>query len=69
MGALVEKRFGRAALVECMADPRRLLERYNQAAAQHNTAGGETLPLWSTELLEAVADPPRPRADEPSPGP
>jgi hypothetical protein len=57
MGAVVEKRFGRAALVECMSDPRRLLERYNQAAAAENATGGDTVPLWSPELLQRVADP------------
>jgi hypothetical protein len=58
MGALVEKRYGRAVLVECMGDPRTLLARYNRAAAEAN-AGGESLPLWSAEVLKAVG------ADEP----
>jgi hypothetical protein len=53
MGALVERRFGRATLVECMADPRRLLARYNEVAAERNAAG-ERLALWSPELLEAI---------------
>jgi hypothetical protein len=57
MGSLVERRLGRAALLEGMVDPRRLLARYNEAAAQQNAAGGETLPLWSEALLKAVADP------------
>lgn len=57
MGALVEQRFGRPVLLECMADSRRLLVRYNQAAAEVNAAGG-ALPLWSEQLLAALADPP-----------
>jgi hypothetical protein len=54
MAAIVERRLGRAALVECMADPRLLLVRYNQVAAETNASGGPSLPLWSAELLSAV---------------
>jgi hypothetical protein len=64
MGALVERRFGRAVLLECMADPRQLLVRYNRAAAEANATGGAVpLPLWSEQLLAAVADPPSARGD------
>jgi len=45
MAALVEKRNGRAVLLDCLVDPRRLLLAYNRAAAP------EGLPLWSDELL------------------
>ena len=51
---VVEKRYGRAVLVECMSDPRQLLARYNQAAAEQNAGGNEKLPLWSPELLKAA---------------
>jgi hypothetical protein len=54
MAVMVEKRFGRPALIETMLDPRRLLVLYNQAAAQQNAAGKEHLPLWSDELLKQV---------------
>ena len=55
MGSTVEKRYGRAVLIECMSDPRQLLARYNQAAAEQNAAGSkEKLPLWSPEVLKAV---------------
>lgn len=54
MGQVVEKRFGRAVLVECMSDPRLLLAKYNEAATEQNAAGKEELPLWSPELLKAV---------------
>lgn len=55
MGTLVEKRFGRPVLIECMSDPRKLLAKYNEAATLENTAGRiDNLPLWSTEILKAV---------------
>jgi hypothetical protein len=54
MAVMVEKRFGRPALIETMLDPRRLLVLYNQAAAEQNAAGKEHLPLWSAELLKQV---------------
>ena len=54
MAAVVENRYGRAALLECMADPRLLLKRYNQAAAGQNAAGNEKKALWSAEILTAV---------------
>jgi hypothetical protein len=49
MAQTVEKRFGRAALLECMSDPRLLLARYNEAAASDQNAA-----KWSPKLLEAV---------------
>jgi hypothetical protein len=54
MGQTVEKRFGRAVLIECMADPRQLLAKYNQAATEQNASGKEKLPLWGAEVLTAV---------------
>jgi hypothetical protein len=54
MGQVVEKRFGRTVLIDCMSDPRQLLAKYNQAAAEGNAAGQEKLPLRSAELLKAV---------------
>jgi hypothetical protein len=55
LGAEIERRFGRAVLVECMGDPRQLVARYNQAAAEHNAAGKlPPLPLFSAAVLEAV---------------
>ena len=50
----IEHRFGRARLIDCMLDPRRVLAVYNQAAAEQNAAGGERLPLWSPDLLQAL---------------
>ena len=55
MGSMVEKRFGRAVLIECMSDPRLLLAKYNEAAAEQNATGkSDKLPLWNPEVLKAV---------------
>lgn len=53
MAVMVEKRYGRAALIETMLDPRCLLVRYNRVAAEENAAG-KALPLWSADMLKAV---------------
>jgi len=54
MAVIVEKRYGHEALIETMLDPRHLLVLYNQAAAERNAAGKETLPLWSAEVLTGL---------------
>lgn len=54
MGRTVEKNFGRAVLIECMTDPRQLLAKYNEAAANQNEKGKDKLPLWSSEIMQAV---------------
>ena len=51
MAVIVEKRYGRDTLIDCMVDPRELLVRYNAAAAELNRGGKEHLELWSPELL------------------
>lgn len=57
MAVVIEKRYGRAKLIECMTDPRELLATYNQAAAEHNRAHPEDpLALWSPELLQAMGE-------------
>lgn len=48
MGSIVEREFGRQALLDCMAEGSRLMARYNQAAADHG------LTLWSSELIAAL---------------
>jgi Putative zinc dependent peptidase (DUF5700) len=55
MAVIVEKRFGRKTLIDCMLDPRELLARYNQAAKEMNNRGGEKLPLWSPELMQKIS--------------
>jgi hypothetical protein len=50
MSVLAEKRFGRQQFLECLNDPRLLLERYNQVAQEAN-AKGATLAVWSPAFL------------------
>jgi len=52
MAALVEQRYGRETLIECMLDPRRLLATYNRATTMRKS--NERLPVWSPRLLRAV---------------
>jgi hypothetical protein len=54
MAVIVEKRYGRATLIDCMIDPRELLARYNSAAAELNHSQTEQLALWSPELLAKI---------------
>jgi len=54
MSVMVEKRFGRQALIDTMLDPRCLLMLYNRAVAEQNAAGKPPLPLWSEDVLNAV---------------
>jgi hypothetical protein len=56
MAVIVEKRFGRKTLIDCMLDPRQLLVRYNQAAKEINEREQDKLTLWSNELLQKIAD-------------
>ena len=54
MSVMVEKRFGRQALIDTMLDPRCLLVLYNRAAAEQNAADKPPLPTWSEDILSAV---------------
>jgi len=54
MAVIVEKRYGRPTLIECMLDPRALLARYNEAAAELNHSSHQSLALWSPELLQKI---------------
>jgi hypothetical protein len=54
MSVMVEKRFGRPALIGTMLDPRCLLVLYNRAATEQNAADKPPLPLWSDDVLSAV---------------
>jgi Putative zinc dependent peptidase (DUF5700) len=54
MAVMVEKRYGRDALIQTMRDPRRLLVLYNQAAAELNASSQQKLPLWSEQVLKAL---------------
>ena len=48
MSVVIEKTFGRAKLIECLCDQRKLLETYNEAAAK------QKLPLWSRTIVDAL---------------
>ena len=54
MSTIVEKRFGRPALIRGIVDPRVLLTLYNQAAQEQNAAGGQYLSTWSPAFLDRV---------------
>ena len=47
MAVTIERRFGRARLIECIADNRRFLPTYNAAAS------GTALPPWSDDVAAA----------------
>ena len=51
MSVLVERKYGRPVLLECMLDPRKLLSFYNAIALEANAKNGATLATWSPELL------------------
>jgi hypothetical protein len=54
MAVIVEHRYGRKVLIDCMLDPRQLLARYNQAAKEINQHAPEKLAWWSPELLQKI---------------
>jgi hypothetical protein len=54
MAVVIEKTFGRQALIDAMCDPRKLLETYNRAAAIGEKKMGEKLPRWSERLVKAI---------------
>jgi hypothetical protein len=55
MAVVIEKTFGRAALIDAFCDQRQLLPTYNRAAAKWNRRTGDSLPLWPQELLNLLA--------------
>jgi hypothetical protein len=54
MCVLIEKTFGRRALIDAMCDQRKLLPLYNRAATQHNDRYHDSLPTWSQTLISAM---------------
>jgi hypothetical protein len=54
MAVLIEKREGRAKLIECTSDARQLLATYNRVAAGLNAKEKPPLALWSKELLSKI---------------
>jgi hypothetical protein len=57
MAVTIEKTYGRSRLIECFCDHRKLLETYNQAAAQRNRSSREHLATWSPEIINALHTP------------
>lgn len=57
MAVTIEGRFGRAELIRVMTEPHRLLQRYNEAAADYNRTHADTLAQWSPELVAALGRP------------
>jgi len=54
MSVLIEKTYGRAKLIKCICDQRKLLPTYNKAAAKHNRASREPLALWSIAVINGI---------------
>ena len=54
MCVLIEKTFGRRALIDAMCDQRKLLPLYNQAAASYNRRHHDSLATWSPALTSAL---------------
>jgi hypothetical protein len=50
MSVVIEKEFGRAKLIECFCDQRKLLATYNEAAAKHNQGSTKPVAVWSESL-------------------
>ena len=57
MAVVVESHFGRATLINCMLDYRRLLAEYNEAANALNRSGATWLPIWSSAILDGISAP------------
>jgi hypothetical protein len=51
MCVLIEKTFGRRALIDAMCDQRKLLPLYNRAAAGYNHRHHDSLATWSPTLI------------------
>ena len=54
MAVLIEKTYGRARLIECMCDQRKLLPTYNEAAEKHNRNSRERLAVWSSAVVDKI---------------
>ena len=55
MSVLIEKTYGRAKLIECICDQRKLLPTYNRAAIKYNRGAREPLALWSKSLIVNIS--------------
>ena len=55
MLVLIEKSYGRAKLIECVCDQRKLLTTYNKAAAKYNRKSDKPVALWSDVLIRNLS--------------
>lgn len=53
MAVTIERRYGRAKLIACMCDQRKLLATYN-SAAKRTSSRTHSLAVWSGEVVEAT---------------
>ena len=54
MAVVIERRYGRKRLIECMLDSRELLASYNLAATEMHASAKEKLALSSPELMQKI---------------
>jgi hypothetical protein len=54
MSVLIEMTYGRAKLIECFCDQRKLLPIYNKAAGKHNRRAREPLASWSESFIKGI---------------
>lgn len=55
MAVLIEKTFGRAKVIDCFCDQRKLFATYNDAAEKHNQESKPLLALWSNSLIAKLS--------------
>lgn len=55
MSVVIERTMGRAKLIECICDQRKLLSTYNSAAKKYNRKAAKPLALWSEALIRQVS--------------
>jgi Putative zinc dependent peptidase (DUF5700) len=54
MSVVIEQAYGRAKLIECICDQRKLLPTYNEAAAKLRRQSRRPLAVWSDSLLKGI---------------
>ncbi|MGH9752444.1 MAG: DUF5700 domain-containing putative Zn-dependent protease [Blastocatellia bacterium] len=54
MSVVIEQAYGRAKLIECICDQRKLLATYNQAVAKGRRQSRPPLAVWSASLLNEI---------------
>jgi len=57
MAVTIEKTYGRARLIACLCDTRKLLATYNEAAVRYNRTARAPLALWSRALIKGLREP------------